>query len=50
MNREQFAAAAAGLGEAELRKALWTVCWRGTAAVRERIEEILAPDTAGPPV
>ncbi|MFZ0159419.1 MAG: hypothetical protein WAL50_10350 [Kineosporiaceae bacterium] len=47
MNREQFAAATAGLGEAELRKALWTVYWRGTAAVRERIEEILSPDTAG---
>jgi len=47
MNREQFAAATAGLGEAELRKALWTVYWRGTAAVRERIEEILTPDPAG---
>jgi len=43
MNREQFTAATAGLGEAELRKALWTVYWRGTAAVRERIEEILTP-------
>lgn len=47
MNREQFAAATAGLGEAELRKALWTVYWRGTAPVRERIEEILAPDSVG---
>ena len=47
MNREQFAAATAGLDEAELRKALWTVYWRGTAAVRERIEEILSPDPAG---
>lgn len=47
MNREQFAAATAGLGEAELRKALWTVYWRGTAAVRERIEEILTPDPGG---
>jgi hypothetical protein len=47
MNREEFAAATAGLSEAELRKALWTVYWRGTAAVRERIEEILAPDPAG---
>lgn len=46
MNREQFTAATAGLGEAELRKALWTVYWRGTAAVRERIEEIIAPDHA----
>jgi len=47
MNREEFSAATAGLGEAELRKALWTVYWRGTAAVRERIEEILSPDAAG---
>jgi hypothetical protein len=47
MNREQFNAATAGLGEAELRKALWTVYWRGTAAVRERIEEILTPDPGG---
>jgi hypothetical protein len=47
MNREQFAAATAGLGEADLRKALWTVYWRGTAAVRERIEDILAPAPAG---
>lgn len=47
MNRKQFAAATAGLGEDELRKALWTVYWRGTAAVRERIEEILTPDPGG---
>lgn len=47
MNREQFAAATAALDEAELRKALWTVYWRGTAAVRERIEEILSPAPAG---
>jgi hypothetical protein len=44
MNRDQFAAATAGLSEAELRKALWTVYWRGTAPVRERIEDLLAPD------
>lgn len=47
MNREEFAAATAGLSEAELRKALWTVYWRGTAAVRERIEEIITPAPAG---
>ena len=46
MDREQFAAATAQLDEAELRKALWTVYWRGTAAVRERIEEILSPAPA----
>ena len=47
MSREQFAAAMAGLGEDELRKALWTVYWRGTAAVRERIEDILSPQAPG---
>jgi hypothetical protein len=44
MNREQFHAATAQLGPAELRKVLWTVYWRGTATVRERIETELAPD------
>jgi hypothetical protein len=43
MNREQFAAATARLDEAELRKALWTLYWRGTATVRERIEELITP-------
>lgn len=43
MNREQFYAATAKLGEAELRKALWTVYWRGTAAVRERVEDAITP-------
>lgn len=47
MNREQFTAATAGLGEPELRRALWTVYWRGTAAVRERIEEIITSDAGG---
>jgi hypothetical protein len=48
MSREQFAAATAALDEAQLRKALWTVYWRGTAAVRERIEEIIAPEPPAP--
>ena len=46
MNRQEFAAATAGLGEAELRNALWTVYWRGTVATRERIEQIVSPDAA----
>lgn len=29
-----------------MRKALWTVYWRGTAPVRERIEGLLEPDAA----
>lgn len=46
MNREQFMAASAHLDEAGLRKALWTLYWRGTATVRERIEEAMAPEPA----
>lgn len=46
MNRQEFAAATAGLGEAELRNALWTVYWRGTVATRERIEQIVSRDAA----
>lgn len=47
MNREQFNAAMAGLDEARLRRALWTLYWRSAAAVRERIEAELAPPEAG---
>lgn len=43
MNRDQFFAKLADLGEDDLRKALWTLYWRGSAPVRERIEEQLAP-------
>jgi uncharacterized protein YfiM (DUF2279 family) len=46
MNREQFFAAMAGLDEDQLRKALWTLYWRGSAAIRERIEAELAPGDA----
>lgn len=38
MNREQFYTRVAGLDEQQLRKTLWTLYWRGTAIVRERIE------------
>ena len=48
MNREQFFAAIAGLGEDQLRKVLWTVYWRGTAAVRERVETEIAPPERRP--
>ena len=43
MNREEFHAKAAALDDAALRKALWTLYWRGTAAMRERIEAELDP-------
>jgi len=43
MNRDEFYAAMMPLDDERLRKALWTVYWRGTAQVRERIEEELRP-------
>lgn len=46
MNREQFHVAIAGLDPDQLRKVLWTVYWRGTATVRERIETEIAPPEA----
>ncbi|MDN5861527.1 MAG: hypothetical protein L0H84_23235, partial [Pseudonocardia sp.] len=44
MNREQFFAKLAGLDEERLRKALWTLYWRGSATMRERIEAELEPE------
>lgn len=46
MNREQFFARLAPLGEDQLQKALWNLYWRGNAAVRERIEAELEPAEA----
>ena len=43
MNREEFYAKVSPLDAEQLRKALWTVYWRGTAQVRERIEDALSP-------
>jgi len=43
MNREQFYAKVSGLDAEQLRKVMWTVYWRGTAQVRERIEDALSP-------
>lgn len=44
MNREQFFSAMSGHDDAQLRKALWNLYWRGTAEVRRRIETELAGD------
>jgi hypothetical protein len=41
MNREQFYGRLAALDEQRLHKALWTLYWRGSAAMRQRIEEEL---------
>jgi hypothetical protein len=43
MNREEFYAKVSPLDAEQLRKILWTLYWRGTAQVRERIEDALSP-------
>ena len=43
MSREQFFATLAGFDEDGLRKVLWTLYWRGSAPVRQRIEAMLTP-------
>ncbi|TWP38549.1 hypothetical protein [Leekyejoonella antrihumi] len=43
MDRGQFYARLAQLDEAGLKKALWTLYWRGAAPVRERIETVIDP-------
>jgi hypothetical protein len=44
MNREQFFGQLARLDEQRLKKALWNLYWRGSAATRERIEAEIDPD------
>jgi len=46
LNRDQFYAALAELDEAALKKALWTLYWRGSASARERIAGVIAPSSA----
>lgn len=46
LSREAFFAKTAGMDEAALRKALWTLYWRGTAQMRERIEGAIDPAQA----
>jgi hypothetical protein len=43
MNRDEFYAVMAGHDDARLRKVLWTLYWRGSAQLRERIEDELRP-------
>jgi hypothetical protein len=43
MNRDEFYAAVAPHDDARLRKILWTLYWRGSAQLRERIEDELRP-------
>jgi len=43
LNREQFFDRLAEMDEAGLKKALWTLYWRGSAVTRERIEAAIDP-------
>jgi hypothetical protein len=43
MNRAEFYASMAPCDDARLRKILWTLYWRGSAQLRERIEDELHP-------
>lgn len=49
MDRRQFYEVLAPLGDEALKKALWNLYWRGSAALRERIEAELAPAEAKKP-
>ncbi len=49
MNREAFYAELLAHDEAGLRKVLWTLYWRGPAAVRQRIEAELDPQKGARP-
>lgn len=46
LNREQFYSVLAGLDEDALRKALWTLYWRGSAPVQQRVIAVLDPAAA----
>ena len=47
MNRDEFYTAMAPCDDANLRKVLWTLYWRGNAQLRERIEdELRSPEQA----
>lgn len=48
LSKDEFYAKVGALDEERLRKALWNVYWRGSAQVRERIEDQIAPETARP--
>jgi len=47
MDRKEFFGALAPLDDERLRKALWNLYWRGSAAMRERIEAELDPEAQG---
>jgi hypothetical protein len=48
LSKDEFYAKVGDLDEERLRKALWNVYWRGSAQVRERIEDQITPETTRP--
>ena len=46
MSRSEFFAKVSALSDDDLRAAMWTLYWRGTAAMRERVEAVIDPATA----
>ncbi|WP_460495190.1 hypothetical protein [Glycomyces tarimensis] len=46
MSKDEFYEKLDALDEARLKKALWNLYWRGTASVRERIEDAVTTDPA----
>ncbi len=48
LNRDEFYDKLSGLDEAELKKALWTLYWRGSATVRERVDAAINPPAPRP--
>ena len=45
LNRDQFFEKPAEMEATDLKKALWTVYWRGAAPLRERVEAIIDPQS-----
>src|SRR5450755_1737103 len=45
LNRDQFFEKLAEMEATDLKKALWTLYWRGAAPLRERIEAIIDPQS-----
>ncbi len=46
LDKDQFYALMASSDDAQLRKSIWNLYWRGSAAMRQRIEAELGPKTA----
>ncbi|WP_109510453.1 hypothetical protein [Nocardioides speluncae] len=45
LNRDQFFDKLGEMDETDLKKALWTLYWRGAAPLRERVEAIIDPQS-----